>query len=69
MHTEEKMNKYIQRTGIKSAERYRLMTDEIQEIYKMFKTGRAVDAIVLAFNYGRAKGYRMALKRGGQRYE
>lgn len=62
MSTEEKMNKYIQRTGIKGAERYELMLDEVQELCQMLRAGRAFDAIVLAFNYGRAKGYRLASK-------
>lgn len=53
----EKIEKYIQNTG-RIDDRYCIGTEEILELRKKGLT----DAIILAFNYGRAKGYRAGKK-------
>lgn len=56
----EKMEKYIARTK-KPNERYDLYYWDIDDIYHLMEQN-PVQAIFLAFKYGRAKGYRAARK-------
>ena len=56
----EKMEKYIKRTANLGA-RYSLSTVETLDLVESCKQNR-LEAILLAFNYGRAKGYRVAMK-------
>lgn len=56
----EKMEKYIERTG-DLCTMYSLSIVEAQALVEIWKQNR-IEAILLAFNYGRAKGYRAARK-------
>ena len=56
----EKMEKYIERTGDLGT-MYSLSMVEAQALVEIWKQNR-IEAILLAFNYGRAKGYRAARK-------
>ena len=56
----EKMEKYIERTGDLGT-MYSLSMLEAQALVEIWKQNR-IEAILLAFNYGRAKGYRAARK-------
>lgn len=56
----EKMEKYIERTGDLGT-MYSLSIVEAQALVEIWKQNR-IEAILLAFNYGRAKGYRAARK-------
>lgn len=60
MSTEEKMDAYIQKTKMRNTTRYELNLGEIQVMRNILLSGKMVEALKLAFNYGRAKGYRMA---------
>ena len=59
------MNAYIERTHLRNTVRYEITDSELQEINKLLTINR-FNALTLAFNYGLAKGYRMA-KRGQRR--
>lgn len=58
----EKMERYIERTNLKNGERFYLDTAEafalVIQTQKSF--GLSFEAIAMAFNYGKAKGYRAA---------
>lgn len=58
----ERMQRYIERTPMKRAENYCLVFRELLEVMEM--GGASPDglfaAVGLAFNYGKAKGYRAA---------
>lgn len=54
----EKMQRYIDRTKLKN-DKYAIMGSEITELFRLTAT-MPYDAIVMAFNYGKAKGYRAA---------
>ena len=56
----EQMEQYIERTK-KPNDRYALRYWDIDAIYHLMEQN-PVQAIFLAFNYGRAKGYRSARK-------
>lgn len=58
--SEQKMIAYIQKTPIRNAIRYEIYIPEIRTLYQMASGGRIYEAFGLAFEYGRAKGYRMA---------
>ena len=58
--SEQKMIAYIQKTPIRNAIRYEIYIPEIRTLYQMASNGRIYEAFGLAFEYGRAKGYRMA---------
>lgn len=62
MSEQEKMVAYIERTKMKNTDRYCLVLSDIQVMYEMVKSGNSFGAFELAFEYGRAKGYRMARK-------
>ena len=55
--TIKKIKKYIKNTKEKECKRYDLYTSEATAIYKQTSP---IDGIMLAFTYGRAKGYRAA---------
>lgn len=59
---EEAMRLYIRRTQMKEKIKYSMRTGEIQAAFDMISRGMVFEAIILIFNYGRAKGYRMAKK-------
>jgi len=61
----EKINAYINRTPIGDPSRFQVWTNELMAVRKMIKNGEEVEALVLMFNYGRAKGYRMARRARG----
>lgn len=58
----EKMKRYIERTPLDKNDRYFITIQEVFELGKAAKTEDAglIDALALAFNYGKAKGYRAA---------
>lgn len=58
----EKMKRYIERTPTGREDRYCLMLSELLEIMGMGEASPdgLFDAVGLAFNYGKAKGYRAA---------
>ena len=60
MSTEEKMDAYIQKTKMTDTTRYELNLSEVQAFRRIILSGKMVEALELAFNYGRAKGFRMA---------
>lgn len=64
--TLEKIQKYIDRTKLDKDDRYYIV---LGEVFALFDKARGdnnslYDAIVLAFDYGKAKGYRKAVKEG-----
>lgn len=58
MTTVEKMNRYIERTGAEFPSVYHLSVGELKALRGM----NIFDALALAFEYGRARGYRYARK-------
>ena len=60
MSSIEKMEKYIEKTGDLGT-MYSLSMVEAQALVELWTQNR-IDAILVAFNYGRAKGYRAARK-------
>ena len=65
----EKMERYIELTGLDKLpegirERYSLDCVQIRELLDMAERTQAFKAICTAFNYGVAKGYRMAKAAG-----
>ena len=62
----ERIQKYVQKTGFNFA-KYPLSTPETFAIWNEMK-GSPIEMIYLAFNYGRAKGFRAA-KAEGKRHE
>ena len=57
----EKMKRYIERTPMKKADNYCLVYGEAVELIGATKGPDALlEIIALAFNYGKAKGYRAA---------
>lgn len=65
----EKMQRYIDRTkpGIKNPIQYTMNVAETLELLNMAQIDNPFEAISLAFNYGRAKGYRAAKAEGRAR--
>lgn len=67
----EKMKKYIERTKMETAEpiRYAMDMSEAFELARMTREGDtfSIEALSLAFDYGRAKGYRAAKAEGRAR--
>ena len=55
------MNAYIERTHLGNTARYEIVDSELQELNKLLTINR-FNALMLAFNYGLAKGYRKAKK-------
>lgn len=56
----EKMRGYIQRTPLsKYDDRYTIRSMQILELANMADDGKPIDAVLLAFEYGRAMGLRM----------
>ncbi len=53
----EKIQRYIERSNIPRNRRY---DASAKEIFAIASEMRGVDAVILAFDYGCAKGYRMA---------
>lgn len=60
MNTAEKMNRYIQLTKVPGNARYSMLFSEAQALCDMAFDRKVFNAISLAFQYGQAKGYRMA---------
>ncbi|MDE6903329.1 MAG: hypothetical protein K2P22_11395 [Lachnospiraceae bacterium] len=65
----EKIKRYIERTkmGIKNPIQYAMNVAETLELLNMAQIDNPFGAISLAFNYGRAKGYRAAKAEGRAR--
>lgn len=63
MRTIEEMEQYVERTGIReeTKERYFMAFGELREIGSLLQSDW-YRAISLAFEYGRAKGYRAGRK-------
>lgn len=55
----EKIRRYIERTGVKFPAAYGMGMEELESLRGM----GAFEALVLAFEYGRAKGFRYSRKR------
>ncbi|MGM9600646.1 MAG: hypothetical protein ACI3W5_03530 [Faecousia sp.] len=66
MNTEERMRAYIRNTNLRDTSKYTLRSNEICAIYDAIEIGRIFEAVVLAFSYGRAKGYRMARRQANE---
>lgn len=69
MNKIEKIQQYIDQSRLdKVPEETRLAYDlnlyEIKELSALAENGEGLDAICIAFEYGRAKGYRMAKAEG-----
>ena len=65
----EKMKRYIERTRMKRADNYVMVYPEARELFRKAENeaDSLFDVISLAFDYGRAKGYRAAKsERGAQ---
>lgn len=58
MTAEEKIKRYIERTGIKFPEAYQLSMEELEALRGM----GTFESLALAFEYGRAKGFRYSRK-------
>ena len=58
----EKMKKYIERTKLENGGRYKIGLHEAYELARQTcnLNGLPIEIIDLAFNYGKAKGYRAA---------
>lgn len=58
----ERIKRYIKRTGKKYTDTspYHINIEEAFSLTDLSKGGKPVDAVTLAFEYGRAKGYRAA---------
>ena len=67
MQTQENMRAYIEKTNITNILRYSFNSDDFDVIYEMICRNDLLGALCLLFEYGRAKGYRLAkseLRRG-----
>ena len=62
MSTRERMMAYIQKTKMGNPERYELVLCEMLSVLQLIEQNQLWEAIELCFDYGRAKGYRMAKK-------
>ncbi len=61
----EKMKRYIERTKMGRADNYGLVFREVVELlHTATDTNSMFEIIALAFNYGKAKGYRAAKAKG-----
>lgn len=69
MSNKEKMLRYIERTNLGNTHRYQMVLSEIQALYCIIRTGKIFEALELAFDYGMAKGYRMAKNQKEQKHE
>ena len=56
----EKIRRYIELTDVKDGDKYSMRLSDICAIYELINAGTEYGAIAIAFDYGRAKGYRMA---------
>lgn len=56
----ERMKKYIAKTNVPRKTVYDLTIGECEGVAYVVKTQGVYDALMLMFDYGRAKGYRMA---------
>lgn len=56
----DKINRYIESTRIASAKKCDLVVGEMQAIREIIRRGDTIGAVSLAFDYGVAKGYRLA---------
>ena len=65
MTIQEKMHRYIERTGRKFPAAYHMSTPEMMDLYAM-AVKASMDALCLAFEYGRAKGVRAAQNRAAK---
>ena len=64
----EKMRRYIERTKMGRADNYGLVFGEVVELLRAATdTNSMFEIIALAFNYGKAKGYRAAKAEGRAR--
>ena len=65
MNKIEKIQRYIELTGLDKLPKetelaYDLKVSGIKALLALAENGEGLDAICIAFEYGRAKGYRMA---------
>ncbi|MCI9333112.1 MAG: hypothetical protein HFG05_13255 [Oscillibacter sp.] len=56
----ERMRRYIERTHMSKSDNYCLVYSEAVELARSAGPDSIFDAIALAFDYGKAKGYRAA---------
>lgn len=59
------MQRYIERTGNFAGSRnarYQAKSSELSALYSLCLNGSLFEALVLAYDYGRAKGYREAVR-------
>lgn len=62
----QKMQRYIKRTPMKGADNYCLVYSEAVELLnRAIGTNSMFEVITLAFDYGKAKGYRAAKAQKG----
>ena len=60
MNIIERISAYIQKTKMGNLDRYEMDMDELLFLKRECNRGDSIDALILAFDYGRAKGYRAA---------
>lgn len=60
MNIIRRIEAYIQRTAMKNLDRYEMDMEELLFLKHECMRGEPIDALILAFDYGRAKGYRAA---------
>ena len=65
MNNIEKIQQYIDQSRLDKVPKetrldYDLNVYEIKELFALSENGEGLDAICIAFEYGRAKGYQMA---------
>ena len=56
----ERIQRYTAQTAIKNEGRYTMCLSEAMAIRLLVDSGKTMEAICLAFDFGRAKGYRAA---------
>lgn len=60
----ERIQRYIEKTGVspEAVNRYCMTWNDVDALYSVAiqNTNKAISALILAFNYGQAKGYRAA---------
>ena len=60
MNIQEKIENYIENTARPESRYYNASLSDVKTIGDIAVNGDLLSSIILAFNYGRAKGYRQA---------
>ena len=62
MRAAEQMESYVRKTKLLNEDNYDIRVSELNALYDTYQTSGLYRAFILAFNFGRAKGFRMANK-------